>query len=283
MNISFKKYFFLLIFFISSSVCLAQYISPEISISTIERTFQDTSYKYKNYDGKAIDYILSEVEKNNLTFEGCLKYTKLFSKWDLQSLTASEIWFYEARQKSNYLPSFLLGTLAKYFNVVTSIRKMPDNFLQKAVDDFPVYEKEAFDSAGGYFDLIEMVNKSGSEIFLNQDNLQRVNNIFYENGAYWRYVIPGDSPFPVSDSVTTDVSIEFSPETIAVLDKMKSLGVYAVYNDESFVYLLKDGMLDNSFGYYYKNNDLDYHKENYLFNLMAEQLIMPRFYYYVAD
>lgn len=283
MNIILKKYFFVLIFFISSSICLAQDILQEASINISPKTFQDTSYKYKNYDGKAIDYILSEVEKNNLTFEDCLKYTKLFSKWDLQSLTASEIWFFEARQKSSYLPSFLLGTLAKYFNVLTSIRKMPDNFLQKAVADFQVYEKEAFDSAGGYFDLIELVNKSGSEIFLNQDNLQRVNNIFYENGAYWKYVIPEDSPFPVSDSVTTDVSIEFSPETIAVLDKMKSLGIYGIYNDESFVYLLKDGMLDNSFGYYFKNNDVDYHKENYLFNLMAEELIMPRFYYYVAD
>lgn len=276
MNICFKKYFFLIAFLFTGIICFAQ--------ETPNGVPPDLSYKDKSYDRKAIDYILAEVKKKNLNFDNCLEYTKPFSKWNLQSLTSENVWFYEQSQKASFLPNFLIGVLSKYFNIpLSDVQKMPNTFLQEAVDDKEFYSTAALDSASGYFDLIELVKKCGTVVFLNQDNLQRANDIFYENGVYWKYVIPEDSPFPVSDSVTTNIPQEFSPEVTNVLDKMKSLGIYAIYNDETFIYLLKDGMLDNSFGYYFKNNDLDYRKKNHLFNIISEELLMPRFYYYVTN
>lgn len=288
MSLGLKKYFFIFIFLCISIVSYAQETPQNTpqnrSQDTLNDISLDMSYKDKAYDRKAIEYIISEVKKNNLTFEECLKYIKPFSKWDLQSLTSSDVWFYEQPQKASFLPNFLIGILSKYFNIpVSDVQKMPNIFLQNAANNRELYGKEALDSASGYFDLIELVKKSGSVVFLNQDNLQRANDIFYENGVYWKYVIPENSPFPVSDSVTTNILQEFSPEVISVLDKMKTLGVYAVYNDGSIIYLLKDGMLDNSYGYYFKDNDLDYRKKNHLFNIASEELLMPRFYFYIAN
>lgn len=280
MNICLLKYFFVSVFLCISVICSAQDTSNDAS----NNTSLDISYKDKAYEQKAISYILSQVKEKNMTFDDCLKYVKPFSKWDLQSMTSPDVWFYEQPQKASFLPNFLIGVLAKNFNIsVPEVQKLPNEFLQNAVDAQEAYIKESLDSASSYFDLIELVKKCGTVVFLNSDNLQRANDIFYENGVYWKYVIPEGSPFPVSDSVTADITQGFSPEVTSVLDKMKSLGIYAIYNDESFIYLLKDGMLDNSYGYYFKNNDIDYQHNNHLFKIMTEETIMPRFYYYVAN
>jgi hypothetical protein len=263
-----KKYLLLFFFCFSSVICFAQ----------------DDDYKTKQYDRQLIDYIISEIENKNLTFDDCLKYTKPFSKWDLQSITSPQVWIFDNYQESSLLSNILFGVITKHFNIsLPDAKKMPNDFLQKAVDDFEVYEKDALDNAGTYFDLIEMLKKSQSKIFLNQDNLQRVDNMFYENGAYWKYIIPEDSPFPVSDSINNNIPETFSEEDLTMLNKMRSLGIYVVYKDKEVIYLLKDGMLDNSFGYYFKDNDIDYRKKNHLFNIMSEELLMPRFYYYIAN
>ncbi|HEX2787709.1 MAG TPA: hypothetical protein VHP32_07375 [Ignavibacteria bacterium] len=262
------KYFLTVILFLYSGMCLSQ----------------DSGYKDKGYEADAMNYVMSEVKRTSSTFDDCLNYTKPFSKWDLQSLNSPKIWLFGNLQNSGTFPNLLFGALAKRFNVsLDDVSDMPDKFLRNAVNNFGIYEKDAINNAAGYFDLIELLKKSQSKIFLNQDNLQRVDNMFYENGIYWKYIIPEDSPFPVSDSISTNITESFSQGDFFILDKMKSLGIYAAYNDKEIIYLLKDGMLDNSFGYYFKDNDIDYRKKNHLFNIMSEELIMPRFYYYVTN
>lgn len=243
---------------------------------------KNADYKDKGYDTTIKNSLDNYITNSNANFDTCIKYTKPFSKWDSHSLMFKDVWLMGEYRQSSIFPNYLFGGIGKRFNVsLEDLKQMPKTFLKNGVDNKAVYADQFLQNQIEYYDLLNLIIDSKSQIFLNQDNLLRVNNIYYENGKYWEYVIPGDSPFPMSDSITYDVNQKFTDEDFRILNKMKSLVIYAAYKDISATYLLIDGLLDNSLGYYIKN-DVEY-KPNHLFHFMFEEDILYGLNYYVVN
>jgi hypothetical protein len=241
------------------------------------------SYKEKNYDEKIFLYQMSCVEKNDIKKDDYLYYTKALSKWDTRPINLSTVWIMEEIQPSSVVPNFFWGSFARYYNVeINDAMELANIFLEKAKNNNMEYINDFSSKKEDYEELISQILKTDKRIFLSQKNLRRVDNLFYENENYWSYLIPGDSPYPMSDSITTVTDLNYTESETNILETMEKLELYAVYNDADAIYLLIDGMLDNSFGYIFTKQP-DKLSSNHLFEVNHKIQMETNFYFYVAN
>jgi len=131
--------------------------------------------------------------------------------------------------------------------------------------------------------LAKKLTRSSNTIFLHQKSLQRVDHIYKEHNYYWTYLIPEDSPFPLSNKTEILTNEKFSNEQKAILQLLSELNIYAVCkSDNGGMYLLIDGFTDNSYGFYFNANGL-METDNNLFQIMAYEKVNSNFFYYVAN
>lgn len=127
-----------------------------------------------------------------------------------------------------------------------------------------------------------MILESKESIFVQQDSLKRVGNIFYEKEEYWKYKILETSPFPMSNDIEKSKKMKFNKEDNEILEEMEALRIYAVKRSDKGVFLLLDGFTDNSYGYYYSENG-ELETDNHLFDIMFSEKIENNLYYFVAN
>jgi hypothetical protein len=130
--------------------------------------------------------------------------------------------------------------------------------------------------------LIDLVLKESNQIFLNQNILKRVDNLYLENGKYWRYIIDKESPFPISDKTEIVEKTSFNNSQEIVLNKMSELHIYSIFKSKKGLFILLDGFTDNSYGFYYSENR-KLEENNPLFKIMKFSRINENFYFYIAN
>jgi hypothetical protein len=121
-----------------------------------------------------------------------------------------------------------------------------------------------------------------SEIFLYQNNLQRIDNLFKESDKYWRYDLPSDSPFPISSNIKIDIKDKFTEKEIKVINLLKELKIYSAFKTQKGIFYLVDGFTDNSYGFYF-NKEGKIERDSFLFQIIKEEKINNNYYYYVAN
>ena len=98
---------------------------------------------------------------------------------------------------------------------------MPNQFLSKGVDESTSMENYLNENLKKFNELSNLILGSKDEIFLSQNNLQRIDNLYKENNQYWKYSIPSDSPFPISNKIETNIKDSYSKKQIKLLDLLK--------------------------------------------------------------
>lgn len=252
-----------------------------LSLVSILSFAQDT--QEKSYDEKIYLYQKIYVTENNVSKDDYLKFTKPLSKWDSRPLDKAEVFIMGELQPSSVVPNYIWGSFSRYYKVnIDDALALPHIFIMDAIDDSSKYIKDFSSARENYERLINRILSLNKKIYVIQKNLKRVDDIFFEDGKYWSYVIPDDSPFPMSDSVRIVKDHEYTETETEILNTLEELGLYAVYNDETAIYLLVDGLFDNSFGYIYEKKP-DVFKLNHLFEINFKSRISTQYYFYVSN
>lgn len=243
----------------------------------------DDSYKSKKYDERIFNYQLEEVEKKRISKDEYLILTKPFSKWDSRPRSHEKIWILGQEEVASTVPNFFWGAFANYFGISEEeARNLPDRFVKEAFLNKEMHKQFVISHYSEINDLIALLTKSNKNIFVKQNLLEKVDDLIYENEKYWQFEVPHDSPFPISDHIKEIGGKSFSVSERDILGKLLQLKVHGIYKKGPFVVLIKDGMLDNSYGFIF-SKDNDYKKLGHLFRIKFFEQIREHVVFYIAS
>ncbi len=244
---------------------------------------QDYSYKSKKYDLEIFYYLMGITEKDSTSLEEFIKYSKPFSKWDIRPLEVKNVWAMDTIHSASTIPNFIWGSFSRKYNLThTQASNKPNQFLEeglKAKLDNATFLK---DNLKQFKNISKKLLKSSNTIFLNQEGIQRVDEVYKEKNTYWKYIIPEDSPFPLSNRIEFLQNYNFAKDQKEILKLLSQLNIYSAYKSENGIYFLIDGFTDNSYGFLY-NSKGQIDTKNKLFEIMNYEELTDGYFYFVAN
>ncbi|WP_271768090.1 hypothetical protein [Aquimarina algiphila] len=244
---------------------------------------QDYLYKLKEYDLKIFNYLIEKTKTDSTPLDKYLEFSKPFSKWDIRPLNINKVWAIDTIHSASTIPNFIWGSFSKKYNLTESqASNKPNVFLKKGTNRKKENSEFLNKKLKKFEKLTKSLIESSNQIFLNQKSILRIDDIYKEN-YYWTYIIPKDSPFPISNKTKILSDKEFSKKQKNILKLLSELKIYAAYKtDKGGLYLLIDGFTDNSYGFYF-NSDGIMEINNDLFQIMTHEQLNSNFFYYVAN
>ncbi|WP_062061388.1 hypothetical protein [Aquimarina longa] len=244
---------------------------------------QNYSYKSKKYGIEVFEYLKKKTEKDSISLDQFIFYSKPFSKWDIRPLKSNKVWAIDTIHSASTIPNFIWGSLAKKYHLTTKeASRKPNDFLNEGILNVNKYSNFVNHNILKFKELSKKTLESSNKIFLNQSLIKRIDNIYKENNTYWSYRIPKDSPFPLSNKIIRLKNTKFSTQQNEILSLLSQLNIYSAYKSNKGIFFLIDGFTDNSYGYFYT---LDGYMEtdNNLFEIMSYKRINANFFYYTAN
>lgn len=240
------------------------------------------SYKAKEYDKKIFKYQSKNIKNYRINKESYLKKTKPFSKWDSRPLNDSLVWINNELEPSSTVPNLFWGSFAKDYGLsINDAIVLPKSFSYNAYINCSKFINLFKQNKDLFKALTKLLEKSPKKIFMNQDGLKRVDELYFENGNYWKYLIAKDSPFPMSDNMIKVTSQKFTFEENNILNKLKELNIYSIFNNKNTIFFLIDGLLDNSYGFVYQKEP-NHIKSSHLFRIKYKKEIEAKYYFYIS-
>lgn len=258
---------FLIIYFITSffGICYSQEF-PE---------------KDKKYDEQIYEFLNAQTKGVSLI--NFLINSKPFNKWDMRPLSRDRVWMLDTIHTAGEIPNFFWGAFAnKYKLTAEEGMEYPNTFLKYALTASTAGSRYMKKHHMKFDELTQKILSGSNTYYLNQSEIRRVDNIFKEGEQYWKYEIPDDSPFPISDKVDSSVTSRFTEEQMNILNLLKEINMYAAVKTSKGIFYLMDGFTDNSYGFYY-SPDGKMEKNNYLFHIMESEKLNTNYYFYIAN
>lgn len=244
---------------------------------------QDFPEKEKKYDQDILSFLMDTTQKDSISLETFLIYSKPFSKWDVRPLGREKVWCLDTVHGVSEVPNFFFGIFCHTYNVSEmASRKIPNDFLQKGIDSKTSLQSYLNENLKKFDQLSKFISRSKNGLFVSYNDIQKVDNLYREKNTYWKYNIPKDSPFPISNVVESNVKEKFSKEQIRILELIKELKIYAAYKTTKGIFYLTDGLTDNSYGFYF-NPKGNMETDHFLFRIMKSEKINDNYFYYVAN
>ncbi|PXY39528.1 hypothetical protein DMB65_17045 [Flavobacterium cheongpyeongense] len=244
---------------------------------------QEFPEKNKKYDLQIFEFLVSSTEKDSTLLETFLMNIKPFSKWDMRPLKREKVWALDTIHLASEVPNFIWGAFSNKYKISQKeSMNMPNQFLGKGVEKRSSLESYLNENLKKIDGLSKLILESKNDIFLSQNNLQRIDNVYKENNRYWKYSIPSDSPFPISNQIETNIKDSYSKKQIKLLELLKDLKIYSAIKTHKGIFYIIDGFTDNSYGYYF-NQQGEMEKDNFLFQIMRSEKINKNYFYYVAN
>ncbi|MDH2206479.1 MULTISPECIES: hypothetical protein [Empedobacter] len=251
-----------------------------LSISLLSQEYLN---KTEKYDLELFNYLDSITVNNKIAIETYLEFSKPFSKWDIRPIKYEKIWALESIRTSSEVTNFFWGGFSQRYGLTEfEARDKPNQFLRQGQTDENSNITFLNDNINKFKTLVSLIGKSKNQLFLNQNTLQRIDNIFKENDSYWSFIIPDKSPFPISTKVKIEKKYNFDSLQKQILEKMIEINIYSIVKTENGIFFLIDGFTDNSYGFYFsktKNIEMNSH----LFEIMISKKIDDEFFYYIAN
>ncbi|WP_431244553.1 hypothetical protein ACQ9BO_09805 [Flavobacterium sp. P21] len=153
---------------------------------------------------------MKHIEKDSVTFETFLVNSKPFSKWDIRPLKREKVWALDTFHNASEVPNFIFGAFAHNYNIQQKMAmEMPNQFLEKGRERKNFLEIYLNENLKKFENLTKLISDNKNEIFTSYQGIQRVDNLYKENGLYWKYIIPSDSPFPISNKIESNLKKAF--------------------------------------------------------------------------
>ncbi|MCI3938957.1 hypothetical protein MQX03_17290 [Chryseobacterium aahli] len=261
-----QRFFTLFFVFLSSLIFSQEYLN-----------------KKENFDLIIFRHLDSLTTVNNVSLEDFFKASKPFSKWDIRPVKHEKIWSLDSIRTSSEIPNFFWGGFSQHYKFSEQEGgAKPNQFLTTAQIQSSSNAKFLNENLNKFKALALAIHKNDNLIFLNQNSLQRVDDLYKENNKYWNYIIPENSPFPISTQTKIEEKIKFSKEQEKILKLMEEVKIYSIVKTNYGIFFLKDGFTDNSYGYYFSASK-KMEQDNHLFEIMDFVNINDEFYYYIAN
>ncbi|PIF46337.1 hypothetical protein CLU96_3367 [Chryseobacterium sp. 52] len=237
----------------------------------------------RKFDLEIFEYLNQTTDKESTSLETYLINSKPFSKWDMRPLVAKEVKALDSVYTSSQIPNFIWGAFSRKYKISKeeSMDKA-NHFLSEGIQN----QKKLHDyfnlNNTSFHTLSDLILKSSGKIFLNQKTIQRVDHLFKENNLYWSYLIPKDSPYPISSETKIENNFKFSKQQNQILTLLNELNIYCAVKTSKGIFYLADGFTDNSYGFYFNpKNQME--EDHLLFNIMKSAKIADHYFYYVAN
>lgn len=244
---------------------------------------QEYLNKKENFDLTIFRYLDSLTTVNNTSIEDYFKFSKPFSKWDIRPIKEEKIWSLDSIRTSSEISNFFWGGFSQHYQLSEKeAGAKPNQFLKTAQIQSSSNVKFLKENLSKFKALALAVQKNDNFIFLNQNSLQRTDNLYKEDNKYWKYIIPEKSPFPISTQTDIEKKIKFNKEQEKILKQMEEINIYSIVKTKKGIFFLKDGFTDNSYGFYFSSNKT-MEQDNHLFEIMDFVNINDEFYYYIAN
>jgi hypothetical protein len=237
----------------------------------------------QEYDLQIYEYLVQYVDENKTAMSDYLEFTKPFSKWDSRPVEVSQTSIMGEVQQSSIITNYFWGSFSMYYGLsLEEAMALPNTFLSTANSKKPSAIVLTKGDKKALKKLIRQISESPHDVFVSQQALQRVDSVYLENGAYWQYVISDQSPFPMSASQESIREYAYSEAAMGILEQLRALNLYAAYRNDGIIYLLQDGLLDNSYGYIFTSDEIE-KAASHLFKIMYSEEVGDDLYYYIAN
>ncbi len=255
-----------------------------IILSIFQNSFgQIIPNKTEKFDLQIFEYLNDELDSKTIPLNTFLEYSKPFSKWDIRPINDAKIYAMDSIATSSEIPNFIWGAFSSYYDVKEKDALDKANiFLNNGVSQEEQWSTHLKSNVQDFEKLTKLILKTNNKIFVSQSGLQKVDETYFEDGKFWKYVIPKNSPFPISNKIEDISNFNFSKNQNEILKSMLKLKIYAVYKSKKGLFFLIDGFTDNSYGFYF-NEDGSMEKENHLFEIMKYDQINNQYFYYIAN
>lgn len=244
---------------------------------------QEYLNKNEKYDLEIYHHLDSLTIKNKIPVEEYLKFSKPFSKWDIRPIKYAKIWAIDSIYTSSEISNFFWGGFSQRYELTEKeAGDKPNQFLKQGHIDKELNINLLTKNIDKFIKLSSLITANNNQIYLNQSNLKRVDDLYFENDEYWKYLIPTNSPFPISTQIIIDEKSKFNSKQEKILNLMQEANIYSIYKTKSGIFYLIDGFTDNSYGYYFSSSKI-IETDNHLFEISNSQNINDEFFYYIAN
>ncbi|MBB4804161.1 hypothetical protein HNP37_004247 [Flavobacterium nitrogenifigens] len=244
---------------------------------------QEFPEKDKKYDVDIFEFLMKSIEKDSVSFETFLINSKPFSKWDIRPLKRQKVWALDTVHNASEVPNFIFGAFSHKYDVLQkTAMDMPNQFLEKGKSRKNPLEIYLNENLKKFENLTKLILENKNDIFTSYQGIQRVDNVYKENDFYWKYTIPTDSPFPISNKIESNLKNSFSKQQIKILDLLQELNIYSAVKTKKGIFYLVDGLTDNSYGFYF-NLKGEMETDNFLFEILKFEKINTNYFYYIAN
>ncbi|PIF33371.1 hypothetical protein CLU81_3976 [Flavobacterium sp. 9] len=244
---------------------------------------QEFPEKDKKYDVDIFEFLMKSVEKDSVSLETFLINSKPFSKWDIRPLKRENVWALDTFHNASEVPNFIFGAFCNQYQIPQkTAMNMPNQFLEKGRDKKDFLENYLNENLKKFEKLTQLISGNKSDIFTSYGRIQRIDNLYKEKELYWKYTIPEDSPFPMSNKIENNVKDSFSKEQIKILTSLQELNIYSAVKTKKGIFYLFDGLTDNSYGFYFNSKE-EMETDNFLFQILRFEKINKNYFYYIAN
>jgi len=242
---------------------------------------QEYPERDKKFDIQIFKFL--DVQTDQTPLETFLLNSKPFSKWDIRPLKRNKVWALDTIHTASEVPNFIWGAFANKYKIPQKdAMDFPNRLLNQGVDK----NHSSINTLKANLEKFELLSNkiisSQNLFFVNQGRIQRIDEVYKEDNAYWKYIVPKESPFPISNKIDSTLITKFSNDQSEILNLLMELNIYAAVKTRKGIFYLIDGFTDNSYGFYFSETG-EIEKDNFLFRIMKEEQINNKYFYYVAN
>jgi ankyrin repeat protein len=240
-----------------------------------------------------IEYFSDEIDRHYYSEAQVLALAKPYGKWDTRPFHIASLPHPEGDgiMSASQVPEFVWEVVAHHdFNLPReTARKVRDAFIKEGFAHKQRYCTNFYPSRrSAFLALSQQAAQNTRSVYVQQRELargqayERVDNIYRQNGTYWRYTVPFGSPFQMSPKIDTVRGYQYPSSDESILQGLHGAGCYCMAKVSGYIVFMTGGVLDNSIGFIYGKSRPKRDSLGPLFNLTLVEELGDGFYYYVS-
>ena len=240
-----------------------------------------------------IEFFSAAIEEHDYSVLQYLAFSKPYGKWDVRPLRVASIpspdgnGTFDPAEVSRYVWGVV--SHRDYRLPPTTTQNVPVEFLKEGFEHKQRYCKNFYPPRRLALNALLMeAERSTRSIFVRQNDLaggegyERVNNVYRQNGIYWRYVVPHGSPFEMSTQVDTLRGYRYSTSDESILKGLSQAGCYCMVKVNGYLVFMTGGLLGHSIGFIHGKTRPKPGSLRPLFGLSLVEDLGDGFYFYVS-
>ena len=241
-----------------------------------------------------MEYFSTQIDRHDYSMFQYLAFSKPYGKWDVRPLSLASMPDPEGVDSipPADVPNFVWGVIAHhdYELPAKTVQSAGSEFVKEGFVHKQRYCKNFYPSRrAAFIGLRQEAEQSSRSIYVQQtelangDGYERVDNIYRQNGIYWHYVVPHDSPFQLSPEIDTLKGYRFSSRDESILKGLSQAGCYCLVKTRGYLVFMTGGLLDKSIGFIWGRPRPGRGSLGPLFHLALLEDLGDSFFFYVSE